>query len=197
MRYYEENVDHREQTDKLVQATMDSLDKTATDRTNLLKPLNGVTETLKAIQDAVKDDPALNKKVIEATKAYTKNSTALTELLTFVKNFDFQGLKSSVEFLQATALRQEEHLASWAKSSTSMAWNLGPRMTAVESSQAEIKSKISSLRQDTSDIKSMMTEIYQAFKGQSSTPSSSVSQTTLAITEGPTNVEGECHTSGH
>ncbi|GKC86059.1 hypothetical protein Tco_1141776 [Tanacetum coccineum] len=57
---------------------------TATDKTNLLKALNGVTETLKVIQNVVKDDPTLNK-------------------------------KSSFEFLQATALRQEEHLASWAK----------------------------------------------------------------------------------
>ncbi|GJX90725.1 hypothetical protein Tco_0344051, partial [Tanacetum coccineum] len=162
--YYEENVDHREQTDKLVQATMDSLDKTATNKTNLLKALNEITKALQVIQDAVKDDPALNKKVIEATEAYTKNSTALTELLTIVKNFDLQGLKSSIEFLQATALRQKGHLASWAKSSTSMAWNLGPRMTAVEISQAEIRNEVSSLRQDTSDIKYMMTEFYQAFK---------------------------------
>ncbi|GKD59562.1 hypothetical protein Tco_1297071, partial [Tanacetum coccineum] len=137
--YYEENVDHREQTDKLVQTTMDSLDKTATDRTDLLKALNGVTETL-------------------------KNSTTLTELLALIKNSYFQGLKSSFEFLQATALKQEEHLASWAKSSTSMSWNLSPKMTVVESSQTEIKSKISSLMQDTLEIKSMMIEIYQAFK---------------------------------
>ncbi|GKA31453.1 hypothetical protein Tco_0717758 [Tanacetum coccineum] len=60
---------------------MDSLDKTATDKVNLLKAFNGVTETLKVVQDAVKDDPALNKKVIEATEAYTKNSSSLTELL--------------------------------------------------------------------------------------------------------------------
>ncbi|GJS50590.1 hypothetical protein Tco_0623952 [Tanacetum coccineum] len=79
--YYEENIDHREQTDKLVQATIDSLDKTATNKVNLLKPLNGVTETLKVVQDAVMDDPALNKKVIKATEAYTKNSSSLTELL--------------------------------------------------------------------------------------------------------------------
>ncbi|GJQ90520.1 hypothetical protein Tco_0001659 [Tanacetum coccineum] len=45
-------------------------------------------------------------------------------------------------------------------------------MTAIENSQAEIKTEVSSLTQDTSDIKSMMIEIYQAFKGQS-TPSSS------------------------
>ncbi|GKD24272.1 hypothetical protein Tco_1230486, partial [Tanacetum coccineum] len=89
---------------------MDSLNKTATDRTNILKALNGVTETLKVIQNAIKDDPALNKKVIKATKAYTKNSTALTELLTLIKNSYFQGLKSSFEFLQATTLKQEEHL---------------------------------------------------------------------------------------
>ncbi|GJW95693.1 hypothetical protein Tco_0175365 [Tanacetum coccineum] len=31
--------------------------------------------SLKVIQDVVKEDPALNKKVIEATEAYTKNST--------------------------------------------------------------------------------------------------------------------------
>ncbi|GJV60187.1 hypothetical protein Tco_1466287 [Tanacetum coccineum] len=120
---------------------------------------------LKAIQDAVKEDHVLNKKVLEATKAYTKNSTYLTELLTLIKKFYFQGLKSLVESLQSTALTQEEHLASWAKSSTFMAWNLGPRMTAVESSQSKIRSEISSLRKNTSDIKSMMIEIYQSFKG--------------------------------
>ncbi|GJS49710.1 hypothetical protein Tco_0599831 [Tanacetum coccineum] len=41
--------------------------------------------------EAVKDDPALNKKVIEATKAYIKNSTSLTELRTLVKSF-YHGL---------------------------------------------------------------------------------------------------------
>ncbi|GJY16217.1 hypothetical protein Tco_0386639 [Tanacetum coccineum] len=56
-------------------------------------------------------------------------------------------------------------------------------MTAIENSQAKIRTDVSSLRQDTSEIKSMMTEIYQAFKGQS-TPSSSVPQPTLAITTG-------------
>ncbi|GKD93457.1 hypothetical protein Tco_1373294 [Tanacetum coccineum] len=79
--YYEENVDHRDQTDKLVQATMNCLDKNSIERVDLLKALNGVIETLKVVQEAVKDDPALNRKVIEATKAYTKNSTSLNELV--------------------------------------------------------------------------------------------------------------------
>ncbi|GJX79554.1 hypothetical protein Tco_0327703 [Tanacetum coccineum] len=109
-------------------------------------------------KDTVKYDHVLSKKDIEATKAYTKNSSTLTELLSL--------------------------------SSNSLAWNLGPRMTAVESSQAAIKSDISSLKQDTSVIKSMMSEIYQAFKGQASTPLSSVPLTTLAITELPATVGG-------
>ncbi|GJS35288.1 hypothetical protein Tco_0533670 [Tanacetum coccineum] len=119
--YYEENIDHMEQTDKVIDAAMNFLDKNNIARGDLLNALNGVTEALKAIQDAVKED-------------------------------------------HATALTQEEHLASWSKSSTSMAWNLGPRMTAIESSQTKIKSEITFLKKDTSDIKSMMTEIYQSFK---------------------------------
>ncbi|GJZ64436.1 hypothetical protein Tco_0620857 [Tanacetum coccineum] len=129
--YYEENINHMEQTNKVIDAAMNSIDKNIIARGDLLNALNGVLKALKAIQDAVKEDPVLNKKVLR---------------------------------LQTTALTQKEHLASWAKSLTSMAWNLGPRMTAAESSQAEIKSKISSLRKDTLDIKSMMIEIYQSFK---------------------------------
>ncbi|GJU69656.1 hypothetical protein Tco_1255915 [Tanacetum coccineum] len=150
-----------------------------------------ILENLKEVKNAVKEDPTLNKKVLETTEACTKNSINLTELLTLVKSFDFQGLKSSIESLQVTALSQDQHLSSWAKSSTSMAWNLGPRMTVIESSQAEIRSEISSLRQDTSYIKSMMTDIYNAFKGQPfSTPSGSV-PATLDITIASTSVEGE------
>ncbi|GKB84880.1 hypothetical protein Tco_0957152 [Tanacetum coccineum] len=57
---------------------MDCLDKNSTERADLIKALNGVTKTLKVVQEAVKDDLALNAKVIKATKAYTKNSTRST-----------------------------------------------------------------------------------------------------------------------
>nr|GFA33324.1 hypothetical protein [Tanacetum cinerariifolium] len=132
--------EHQEQTDKVIDASINSLDKNNVARGDILNALNGVTETLKTIQDAVKEDHALKRKVIEATEAYTKNSINLTLLLTLIKNFDFQTLKSSVESLQATALSQEKHLAEWAKSSTSM--------------------------QDTSDIKSMMTGTIKLSKGR-------------------------------
>ncbi|GJX08078.1 hypothetical protein Tco_0196010 [Tanacetum coccineum] len=112
--YYKENVNHKEQTDKVIDAAMNSLHKNSITRGDLLNALNVVTDTLKTIQDVVKEDFVLNKKIIKATKAYTKNYTHLTKLLTLIKKFDFQGLKSSVESLQATTLKQEEHLASWA-----------------------------------------------------------------------------------
>ncbi|GJX35058.1 hypothetical protein Tco_0246615 [Tanacetum coccineum] len=166
--YYEENVDHKEQTKKVIDATMNSLNKNSIAMGDLLNALNGVTKTLKAIQDAVKEDPVLNKK----------------------------GLKSLVESLHATTISQDKHLAKWAKSSTSLAWSIGLRMTGIENSQATIRMEVSSLRHDTSDIKSLMTEIYQAFKGQSSTPSSSVPQTTLAITGGPINFGGRIAKEG-
>ncbi|GKD39115.1 hypothetical protein Tco_1259322, partial [Tanacetum coccineum] len=70
-----------------------------------------ILDNLKEVQDAVEEDPALNKKVLDAAEAYTKNSSSLTELLTLVKGFDFLGLKSVVKNLQVAALRQDEHLA--------------------------------------------------------------------------------------
>ncbi|GJZ59407.1 hypothetical protein Tco_0615223 [Tanacetum coccineum] len=46
---------------------------------------------------------------------------------------------------EATSLSQDKHLVEWAKSSTSIAWNLGPRMTAIEKSQAAIRTEVSLL----------------------------------------------------
>ncbi|GJY52796.1 hypothetical protein Tco_0444460 [Tanacetum coccineum] len=88
----------------------------------------------------------------KAVEAYIKNSTNLTELLTLVNNFDFPGLKTTVDSLQAA-------------------------MTRIENTQTNIQSDIASLKKDTSEIKDMMTEILCAFKGQPfSTPSSSESE---------------------
>ncbi|GJW90696.1 hypothetical protein Tco_0168249 [Tanacetum coccineum] len=114
--YYEENVDHRDQTDKLI---------------------------LKVVKEAVKEDPTLNKKVLEATKAYTKNSHNITELLSIAETFDFSSLKSL---------------------------NVGPRLTKIKHTQALMQADLLSLKSDTSKIKSMMTKIFQAFKVINITP---------------------------
>ncbi|GJW16881.1 hypothetical protein Tco_0024317 [Tanacetum coccineum] len=93
--------------------------------------LRRILTNLKEVEDAVKEDPALNNKVLEATEAYTENSTNVSEPLTPVKTFDFSGLKSIVESLKATMDSQNDHLATWAKSSTNLAWSVGPRLTKI------------------------------------------------------------------
>ncbi|GJX06321.1 hypothetical protein Tco_0194253 [Tanacetum coccineum] len=70
-----------------------------------------ILTNLKGVHDAIKEDPALNKKVLDAAEAYIKNSSNLTKLPSLVKSFDFLGLKSSVESLQAAALRHDAHLS--------------------------------------------------------------------------------------
>ncbi|GKD62833.1 hypothetical protein Tco_1300342 [Tanacetum coccineum] len=107
--YYDENIAHSDQTDKLVEASMSSLDKSNNTISDLYKGLNIVTKLLKEIKHAVKDDSVINKKIIEATESFTKFSTNITDL------------QSSVNTLQAHALKQDEKLTAWAKSSTNMA----------------------------------------------------------------------------
>ncbi|GKB67137.1 hypothetical protein Tco_0928549 [Tanacetum coccineum] len=66
--YYEENIDHKEQTDKVIDAAMNSLDKNGIARGDLLNALNGVTKALKAIQDTVKEDHADTEEPLSHTE---------------------------------------------------------------------------------------------------------------------------------
>ncbi|GJS01063.1 hypothetical protein Tco_0317571 [Tanacetum coccineum] len=58
--YYDENIAHRDQTEKLVEASMSSLDRSSTTISDLYKGLDVITQLLKDINNAVKDDPAAN-----------------------------------------------------------------------------------------------------------------------------------------
>ncbi|GJX11824.1 hypothetical protein Tco_0201683 [Tanacetum coccineum] len=118
--YYDENIDHQDQNDTLVEASISSLDKSSNTISDLYKGLNIVTELLKEIKNVVKDDFVINKKITKATESFTKFSINITDL------------QSSVNTLQAYALKQDEELAAWAKSSTNMAWNLGFRLLGLE-----------------------------------------------------------------
>nr|GEX27289.1 hypothetical protein [Tanacetum cinerariifolium] len=94
---------------------------------DLYKGFNIITELLKEIKNAVKDDHVINKKINKATESFTKISTNITE---------------------AHALKQDEELAAWAKSSTNMAWNLGSRILGLERAQNHIQSSISFLKEN-------------------------------------------------
>ncbi|GJR06308.1 hypothetical protein Tco_0529292 [Tanacetum coccineum] len=169
--YYDKNIAHRDQTDKLVEAFMSSLDRN--------------------VSNAIKDDPATNQKLNEATETLVRISLHITEALSLVKGFDFSALISAVKSLQDHAVKQEEASTAWMKSSTNMAWNLGSRMSGVELSQTALKREISSLKKDTSEIKSMMTKMYAAFQGHLSSALSSSVTPILALTDIQANVEGE------
>ncbi|GJZ65045.1 hypothetical protein Tco_0621741 [Tanacetum coccineum] len=189
--YYDKNIAYRDQTDKLVEASMSSLDRSSTTISDLYKGLSVVTQLLKEISNIVKDDPAINQKLNEAPETFVRISSNVTEVLSLVKRFDFLALLSTVKSIQDHAFKQEEASTAWMKTSTNMAWNLGSRMFGVELSQTTLKREISSLRKDTSEIKSMMTEMYATFQGYSSlAPSGSVTPT-LALTDIQANVEGE------
>ncbi|GJT44746.1 hypothetical protein Tco_0953461 [Tanacetum coccineum] len=77
-----------------------------------------ITERQLEVQNAVKEDFALNKKVLKAVEAYTMNSTNLTKLLTSVKTFDFPGLITDVDSLNAAVTAQNDHLAKLIGSSS-------------------------------------------------------------------------------
>nr|GEV66894.1 hypothetical protein [Tanacetum cinerariifolium] len=60
-------------TDKLVEASMSSLDKSNNTISDLYKGFNIITELLKEIKNAVKDDPVINKKISEAIESFTRS----------------------------------------------------------------------------------------------------------------------------
>ena len=143
--------------------------------------LGQITKSVASIQESVKDDPELNKKILQAAQTYQQNSAQFTELVNILQSANLQGLQSSVASISSSLSLMEKNLGAWAKSSNSLAWNLGPRMSAIESTQASLDAKVSTLQKDTFDMKTMLTELYKAFKG-SSTPTASLDPPTPALT---------------
>nr|GEX95655.1 retrovirus-related Pol polyprotein from transposon TNT 1-94 [Tanacetum cinerariifolium] len=78
--YYDVYIAHRDQTDKLVEASMSSLNKSSNIINDLYKGLNIITELLKEIKNTVKDDSVINKKISKATESFTKFSINITKL---------------------------------------------------------------------------------------------------------------------
>ncbi|GJX89707.1 hypothetical protein Tco_0341721, partial [Tanacetum coccineum] len=65
----------------------------------LLKPSMGSLIPTQGFQDAVIHDPDMNKKIPETIESFTKISSDLTELMFFVKGFDYSDLQSTVKDL--------------------------------------------------------------------------------------------------
>nr|GEV70872.1 uncharacterized mitochondrial protein AtMg00810-like [Tanacetum cinerariifolium] len=63
--YYDENIAHRDQTNKLMEVFISSLDRSSTTISHLYKGLNVITQLLKEISNTFKDDHATNQKINE------------------------------------------------------------------------------------------------------------------------------------
>ncbi|GKA73797.1 putative reverse transcriptase domain-containing protein [Tanacetum coccineum] len=74
------------------------------DKGQHVEGINMILTNLQEVQNAVKEDPTLNKKVLDAAEAYTKNFSNLIELLTLVKDLDFSSIKSTIESLHAVVI---------------------------------------------------------------------------------------------
>ncbi|GJZ14545.1 hypothetical protein Tco_0550222 [Tanacetum coccineum] len=151
------------------------------DKAQHVEEINKILTNLKEVQDVGKDDPAMNSK--EVVNTYKQISTNLVNLTELIKEANILGLRNSLEAIQnivnALAARHE----TLANSYRYLAWNVSPRLTKIKLNQESIKSDLASLKDDTSDIKTMMVEIFYAFKGQPFSASScSVPQPTFAIT---------------
>ncbi|GJV50627.1 hypothetical protein Tco_1446368 [Tanacetum coccineum] len=110
--YYDENIAHRDQIDKLVEASMSSLDKSNTTISDLYKGLNVITQILKDINNAVKDDHATNQKLNEATETFIRISSNITELpgqSSITPTLAFTYIPANVEGDNATHTATEEH----------------------------------------------------------------------------------------
>ncbi|GJR00805.1 hypothetical protein Tco_0523789 [Tanacetum coccineum] len=196
--YYEENVDHRAQTDKLVQETMSTLDKISKagidERAKLLKSLNRVSETLEA-EFALKEE--INK-MVESHNTTSGNLSSLTKLLYNVRLPEIltkldvfqsilntlstqcasisKSLKKEPEFNQRL-LRVAEGYIQNSVRLTKIANSLQAiNLLSFHQRITNIKNTQITMQVDISSIKGMTTKMIQTFKKMiSSTPSGSAS----------------------
>ncbi|GJV13838.1 hypothetical protein Tco_1355379 [Tanacetum coccineum] len=138
----------------------------------------------------IKDDHALDAKVLAATDAYIKNSSNLIQLnmhmkeviktyqqsssnllslVEMLKEANAHGLMHTLKAIQNAINTQVDHHYTLAESYRSLAYNVGPRLTKIKLSQESIRYDIPSLKANTSDIKEIVTVMFYAFKGDNST----------------------------
>lgn len=67
-----------------------------------LESLNKLNTGVQSVQESVKDDPELTRKLLQAFETYQVNSATLTELLGLLKGSNVQNLSSTVESLKSS-----------------------------------------------------------------------------------------------
>ena len=86
-----------------------------------LESLNKLNTGVQSIQESVKDDPELTRKLLQASETYQLNSVHLTELLNLMKSFNLQALSSSVETVKTSLAALDLSVAAQSQKSASIA----------------------------------------------------------------------------
>nr|GEX22720.1 retrovirus-related Pol polyprotein from transposon TNT 1-94 [Tanacetum cinerariifolium] len=125
--YYDENVGHKDQTDKIVKETtktIDNINKAKIDeRAKLLKALNRVSKTLEV-------DFFLQEDMKKMAESYTTTSGYLSGLTKFINNTKFLELLTKLEGFQSTLNTLSFH----------------QRISNIENTQVTMQSKIFSIK---------------------------------------------------
>ncbi|GKA12009.1 retrovirus-related pol polyprotein from transposon TNT 1-94 [Tanacetum coccineum] len=154
------DLDEAQESDEEVLAAGDDMDeypqddkevRTPSPKQDQPKPSHAIDQLLKEISNAVKDDPATNQKLNEATETFTRISSSVTEVLFLVKGFDFSALLSTMKSIQDHAVKQEEASAAWIETLLLYAWNLGSRLSELNSLKRLLKENFL-LKKDTFEI---------------------------------------------
>nr|GEW77559.1 hypothetical protein [Tanacetum cinerariifolium] len=101
---------------------------------DLHKGLEVITQLLKDIKNSVKDDPAINKKIEEASETFAKISTQTTKILSLVRSLNFSTLLSTVKNIQDHASKAQSSLAP--SSSVTLTFSITDTPTNVEGENA-------------------------------------------------------------
>nr|GEY08300.1 hypothetical protein [Tanacetum cinerariifolium] len=138
-----------------------------------LKPLTNMESQTLPATTLSWDDAEDQEKHEEVAASYADLNSEIKDFhdATYKAHEDTETVLNNYEKLLNSRITLKGMLA---KSSTSKAWSLGPKMTNIKLTHAVIQYDVSTLKQDTFEIKSMMTKIFNAFKGQSSSAPSSM-----------------------
>nr|GEZ87096.1 protein kinase superfamily protein [Tanacetum cinerariifolium] len=146
-----------------------------------------VLEGLTKVQEVLQADSELKDKVNSLIDSNLNNSQKLVEVTELLKRANLLSVLTFLEAIQGIVNQQHAHHTALVESFRSLTWNLGHRLTKIKETQADIHVNL-----DTLEIKSMVSKIYQVFKGSASfTPSVSATYQAVAPTEVNALAEGE------
>ncbi|GJW27695.1 hypothetical protein Tco_0044570 [Tanacetum coccineum] len=133
----------------------------------------------------------LKEKVKSLIDTKLNNSKNLSEVTKLLRRGNIPNDITSFEAIQGAVNQQHAHHTTFDRPIRSLTWNLGPRLTKIEETQTNIQTDLAIIKTSTSEIESVVSEIYQVFKSPTSfTPLGSSPYQAVTPTEVNAPVDG-------